>query len=169
MALFSVRVAQHILLTLVAAPLIASAFPLLKRSSMPLALVFAGFFWLWHAPEPYQATLESDVAYWAMHITLFGSATLLFSSLFATMERGVGAMVVTAAQMTFFAVLLVISPSVWHDWHLATTDAFGLSALADQQLAGALMWVAGGAILLTIVALMTLRFMRQDGHAASLR
>lgn len=169
MALFSVRVGQHILLTLVAAPLIASALPSLKRPPMALALIFAGFFWIWHVPDPYRATLESDFAYWLMHLTLFGSATLLFSSLFAAMERGVGATLLTAAQMTFLAVLLVLSPRVWHDWHLKTADAFGISALADQQLAGALMWVAGGGFLLAIVAMMTLRFVRRERHADSLR
>ncbi|MGR3511986.1 MAG: cytochrome c oxidase assembly protein [Paracoccaceae bacterium] len=169
MALFSARVGQHILLVLVAAPLMASALPRFNCATMPLALIFAGFFWLWHAPGPYEATLQSDLVYWTMHITLFTSAVLLFSSLFKARERALPATAVTALQMTLYAVLLVFSPRVWHDWHLEVTEAYGLSALADQQLAGALMWVAGGAILLTIIAAMTYQFLRDGERTAHVR
>src|SRR6056297_2428630 len=91
MALFSARVGQHILLALLAAPLMASALPALRARSLPIAGVFALLFWGWHAPVPYQATLESDVVYWAMHLSLFGAALALFSALRAAPERGLAA------------------------------------------------------------------------------
>lgn len=165
MALFSARVAQHILLTLVAAPILAAALPRLRLPALPLALLFAGLFWFWHAPAPYAATLRSDAVYWSMHLSLFGAALLLFSALFAALERGLLALLFTAFQMTLYAVMIVVSPQVWHDWHLATTAPYGLSALADQQLAGALMWVAGGGLMLTIVAVMASRFLREEEAA----
>jgi len=161
MALFSARVAQHILLTLLAAPLLAAALPRVRVPAMPPALLFAALFWLWHAPEPYQATLESDLAYWTMHLSLFGSATLLFMALRARPERSIAAAALTAAQMTLFAAILTLSPNVWHGWHEITTLPYGLSALADQQLAGGVMWVAGGALFLTIVGRLALRFMKE--------
>ncbi|MEO1364636.1 MAG: cytochrome c oxidase assembly protein, partial [Pseudomonadota bacterium] len=89
MALFSARVAQHILLTLVAAPLLAGALPRTRISPLGAAVVFAALFWLWHAPAPYQATLASDLTYWAMHLSLFASATLMFASLRAAPEQAV--------------------------------------------------------------------------------
>src|SRR6056297_2853307 len=91
MALFSARVGQHILLALLAAPLMASALPALRAPSLPIAGVFALLFWGWHAPVPYQATLESDGVYWAMHLSLFGAALALFSALRAAPERGLAA------------------------------------------------------------------------------
>lgn len=166
MALFSARVAQHILLTLVAAPVIAAALPRLTLPSLPPALVFAALFWFWHAPQPYQATLESDLFYWSMHLSLFGSAVLLFAALFAAPERGLMAGVLTAAQMTFYAVLIVLSPQLWHEWHAVTTLPYGLTALGDQQLAGALMWVAGGGIFLTVVAGLSLHFLSENEGSA---
>src|SRR6056297_797896 len=65
MALFSARVAQHLALTLVAAPLIAAALPRAPQLPLaPVAALFAVLFWTWHAPAPYALTLGSDLAYW---------------------------------------------------------------------------------------------------------
>src|SRR3954469_370171 len=88
-ALFSARVTQHMIITLIAAPLLVLAFePSLsghrvrRETSFALgsSLVFALVLWIWHMPEPYAATFDSDVVYWAMHLTLFGSAVLLWST-----------------------------------------------------------------------------------------
>jgi putative membrane protein len=162
MALFSARVGQHIALTLLAAPILAAALPALRLPALPLAGLFAVLFWTWHAPAPYQATLESDLAYWAMHISLVGSAVLLFSALRAAPMRGLAAAGLTGAQMTLYAMLLTLSPSVWHGWHLATTAPYGLTALADQQLAGGLMWVAGGGLFMACIAVTVFRLVRAE-------
>ncbi|MEL6798954.1 MAG: cytochrome c oxidase assembly protein [Pseudomonadota bacterium] len=161
MALFSARVAQHILLTLAAAPLLAAALPALRLPSLPLAVVFAVLFWFWHAPAPYQATLESDLMYWTMHLSLLGAAVALFSAIFAAPERAILGAALTGAQLTIFATVLTLSPQVWHPWHQLTTVPYGLSALADQQLAGALMWVAGGALFLAVVGWAAAAFLRR--------
>jgi len=169
MALFSARVGQHILLTLLAAPLLATALPASRLPALPFAVVFAALFWGWHAPGPYAATLQSDLVYWAMHLSLFTSATALFSTLRAAPERGVVAAAVTASQMTVYAALVVLSPEPWHRWHDLTAAPYGLTALADQQLAGALMWVGGGALFLAIVATLAARFLGGRTGAPDMR
>jgi putative membrane protein len=161
MALFSARVAQHILLTLVAAPLLAASLPKLRLPPMPLAVVFALLFWFWHAPAPYQATLEGDLTYWAMHLSLFSSATLMFAAFQATPEQSIPAAALTGAQLTLFAVVLTLAPSPWHSWHTLTTIPYGLGPLADQQLAGALMWVAGGLLFLAVIGKLALTFLQE--------
>jgi putative membrane protein len=161
MALFSARVGQHILLTLVAAPLLAQALRLRLLGVVPSAGLFALLFWIWHAPAPYAATLHSDLVYWAMHLSLLGAAWMLWSALLGAVHTRPHLVVLgvagTAAQMTLLSALLVFSSDVWHDWHLLTTLAYGLSPQADQQLAGALMWVAGGALMLVAVAVLMRR------------
>lgn len=161
MALFSARVGQHILLALVAAPLLASALPVLRIAPMIPAIVFAGLFWAWHFPVPYAATLAGDLAYWAMHGSLFGAATVVFAALRAAPAAGVLPAAFTAAQLTGFAAVLTLSPEPWHPWHDLTTAPYGLTALADQQLAGALMWVAGGALFLALVGGLAARFLHE--------
>lgn len=159
MALFSARVGQHILLTLVAAPLLASALPRLPVPPMAAALVFAALFWTWHAPAPYAATLAGDLAYWTMHLSLFASATVLFAAFQAAPGASVLAAAFTSAQLTAFAVLLTLAPEPWHRWHELTTVPYGLTALDDQQLAGALMWVAGGGLFLALTARFALGYL----------
>lgn len=161
MALFSARVAQHILLTFVAAPLVAAALPRLRLPGLPAAGAFAALFWFWHAPAPYQATLSSDLIYWAMHISLFAAATALFASLRGKPEHGLPAAALTGAQMTAYAVMLTLSPVPWHDAHLTTTLPYGLDPLADQQLAGALMWVVGGLFFLIVIGTLAFRFVQR--------
>src|SRR5690606_24118390 len=103
-ALFSARVGQHMILVLIAAPLIMlgrpeTAFAAIadrarcRAGSGTVALLrvltgstaawiaFAVPVWFWHAPGPYAATFEADWIYWAMHITLFGSSLLLWRTL----------------------------------------------------------------------------------------
>jgi len=166
MALFSARVAQHILLTLLVAPIIAAALRPVRLPALPFAVLFAALFWAWHAPAPYIATLQSDFIYWSMHLSLLGSAVLLFATLRAAPEKGLTAAAFTGAQLTLYAMIITLSPGVWHPWHFATAPAFGISALADQQLAGGLMWVAGGALFMSIIALMAHRFVREPDRSA---
>lgn len=166
MALFSARVGQHILLTLVAAPVLAAALPRLNVPAMPFAIVFALLFWAWHAPAPYEATLESDLTYWAMHLSLFTTATALFVALRAAPERAVLAAAFTGAHLTLYAMIVTLAPAPWHDWHVHTTAPFGLSALSDQQLAGALMWVSGGLLFLTVISRLAFSFLEKSDLSA---
>jgi putative membrane protein len=166
MALFSARVGQHLLLTLVAAPLLARMWLHHVPPAKVAALVFAVLFWVWHSPQPYAWTLSSDLAYWSMHLSLLGSAIALWAALRHSIAvrpfESVIVLAATAAQMTMLAVLLIFSPYAWHDWHETAALFWGLSGIADQALAGALMWVAGGLLMLAAVLLLTRRFFRRE-------
>ncbi|WP_306118851.1 MULTISPECIES: cytochrome c oxidase assembly protein [unclassified Roseitalea] len=179
MALFSARVGQHLLLTLVAAPLIAHALDGRRVPPMGGAIVFSGFFWFWHLPTPYQTTLQSDAIYWAMHLTLLGSAIVFWSALFGRMDRqpisGFLSAILVGAQMSALSAILVFSTGLWHDWHRAVTAPYGLSAMADQALAGGLMWVFGSLLFVGAIGLMVVRLVARAesragiGHATSPR
>lgn len=47
-------------------------------------------------------------------------------------------------QMGLLGALLTFTPQPLYAWHLVTTEAWGLTPLEDQQLAGLVMWIAGG-------------------------
>jgi len=151
-ALFSARVAQHMTLILLAAPLIASALPgpMKPSTSASLWLSAAFFFlslWFWHMPVPYDATFASTPAYWTMHLTLFGSAILLWRELLNHQYQRLGeALVVgalTSMQMGLLGAILTFATHPLFLWHLTTTWAWGLTPLRDQQLGGVFMWVPG--------------------------
>lgn len=155
-ALFSARVGQHMLLMLAAAPLIASGFPATRASgSVRLWLASAALFvalWFWHMPVPYAATFRSTPIYWAMHLSLFGSAVWLWTQLFGHSRERAGAALaagaITSIHMGLLGAVITFAAAPMYSPHFATAQAWGLSALADQQLGGVLMWVPGCALFL---------------------
>src|SRR5262245_44528333 len=145
--LFSARVLHHVVLIAAAAPLLALAFPQRRPGALPLAVLVAAhaaILWVWHAPGAYAWGLASVPAYWLMQTSLLGSAWLMWRAILApTTQTGAAlvALVATIAQMGLLGALIVFAPGSLYAVHLATTAPWGLSALADQQLAGLLMWV----------------------------
>jgi putative membrane protein len=151
-ALFSARIAQDVILTLVAAPLIAMGLTRVHASSRSWSLWMSAtaFFvalWFWHMPVPYEATFTSVWVYWVMHTTLFGTSLLLWRNLLHHSPRQTG-QVLVAGQFTFvhmglLGAVLALADRPLFPWHLLTTESWGLTPLQDQQLGGTIMWVPG--------------------------
>jgi putative membrane protein len=152
LALFSARIAQHMILILLAAPLIASARPAGARQprAMTLWVAVAVFFislWVWHMPVPYDATFKSTGVYWLMHLSIFGSAIFLWHALLhhrhdrlvAVLSAGA----ITSMQMGLLGAILTFAAHPLYLSHLTTTWGWGLTPLRDQQLGGVFMWVPG--------------------------
>lgn len=170
-SLFAARVGQHMILTLIAAPLVAAGHPatalrgILGRRGPPptsgdgpakSAVLAAGLFWAllwyWHAPGPYAATFESTLVYWTMHVTVYGSALWLWSALLAQPRRQpvwtISAGLISTIQMGLLGALITLAPRAVYAPHFTTTFAWGLSPLQDQQLGGAIMWIPGCVVFL---------------------
>lgn len=167
-ALFTARVGQHLLLILVAAPLLALGGAWPRRwptaGAAPAAFAFAVALWMWHLPGPYGASFRSDTVYWAMHLTLSGTALWFWAALLrraserpeVVLLAGLG----TAVQMALLGALLTLAPRPLFAVHAGTTGPWGLTWLEDQQLGGLLMWVPGGLLfagVMLAVAAMVLR------------
>lgn len=149
-ALFSARTVHHVLLVAGAAPLLAWRPPLAGRWSLPTAtLSAAGVFWAWHAPGAYSWALSNDAAYWVMQSTLLGSALWFWGA--ASRARpvsAVAALLVSTIQMGLLGALLTFADWAVYAPHAATTLAWGLSPLEDQQAAGLIMWAPAASIYL---------------------
>lgn len=146
-ALFSARVLHHVLLVAVVAPLLALAFPVWRAGSPPLGVLVATsavILWLWHAPGLYAWGLASVPAYFLMQVSLLGSAWLMWRAILSPATpsgAALVALVATIGQMGLLGALIVFAPGPLYAVHLASTAPWGLDPLADQQLAGLLMWV----------------------------
>ncbi|WP_270933718.1 cytochrome c oxidase assembly protein [Falsiroseomonas oryzae] len=150
-ALFSARVAQHLVLLAVAAPMLALALPIYRHGPAGMAAAAAAFaaaLWAWHLPGPYALTFRSDIAYWAMQGSLVATATWLWHGLLLGAARrpevAILAGLATAAQMGALGALLTFTPRPLFVPHALSTLPWGLTPLEDQQLGGLLMWVPGG-------------------------
>jgi putative membrane protein len=151
-SLFSARIAQHMILLLVAAPLIALAWPkpLGQRSAWSAWIAAAAFFvalWFWHMPTPYDATFGSSLIYWLMHVTLFGSGIALWRELLHHRRSHTGEILLVSTlssmQMGLLGALFTLAARPLFLAHLSTSAVWGYTPLQDQQLGGILMWVPG--------------------------
>jgi putative membrane protein len=103
-------------------------------------------------PAPYDATFTAAWIYWAMHVSLFGSAILLWSELLNhrpdQTAQALAAGTITFVHMGLLGAVLTLADRPLFQWHFITTQVWGLTPLQDQQLGGALMWVPGIALFL---------------------
>ena len=147
-ALFSARIVHHVLLVAVAAPLLAQPWPA-RRSGQaaPALAVSTAVLWVWHAPAAYDLALAHVGVYWAMQVSLLASATWFWREVFAPGRSPVEALTLVVAgfaQMGMLGAILTFAPEPLYAAHAIAPLAWGLTPLADQQLAGVLMWVPAG-------------------------
>jgi putative membrane protein len=109
--------------------------------------------WLWHVPGPYQAALASDFVHALEHASFLGTALLFWWVLVRPAGRVWGSFAAgakflfvftTMLHSGFLGALITFAPAPWYPAYLFTAPAFGLDALADQHLAGVLMWIPTG-------------------------
>ncbi len=157
-SLFAGRIGQHMLLVLVAAPLIALGLPL-RRSGRgwPVwlsAMVFFLALWFWHMPVPYESTFSSTTVYWCMHMTLVGSAIWLWREVLNPADEHAAVSLIagalTSMQMGMLGAFLALAGHPLFRTHLLTTWPWGLTPLEDQELGGTIMWVPGIAFFLWV-------------------
>lgn len=165
-ALFSARALHHLLLVSIAAPALALSLPLrgLRLSGAGAAVLTAMALVLWHVPEVYRAAWDSVWVYWSMQFALVLPAWALWSQVFAAKDGDAGALLGHAAlvgalagAMGLIGAVLTFADRILYPEHLASTELWGLTPLADQQLAGLMMWVPGLLPLAVIAAGMVRR------------
>ncbi len=143
-ALFSARMAHHVILAIIAAPLIALALPRRGRGIAAWTLIHAAVFALWLTPGAYSLALDSDGAYWLMQASLLGSGTAFWQAVRnESAPMAVASLLATTVLTGLLGALLTFAGTPLYAWHATTTQAWGLTPLADQQLAGLIMWVPG--------------------------
>lgn len=185
-ALFSVHMAQHLLLAVVVPVLLTYARSLhcitmglsrsLRHRTRPIrrwggarlsrlpalpvaALVFAAVLWAWHLPFLYDAAVESGTIHVLEHASFIGAGSLLWAAVLDP-SRGFlpRSMLLfgTAFHSGLLGALLVLAPDTLYRSHLEQTIA-PISPLLDQQLAGLLMWIPMGAVFLVTLAVLVVR------------
>jgi putative copper resistance protein D len=196
--LFSVHMVQHVLLTLVAAPLIVLSAPVTlvlrvaspatrRRWLLPLLharvtrvlshpvvawIVFAGVMWVSHFSPLFDAALEDPLIHDAEHV-LFLVAALLFwwpaIGLDPTpwrLSHPVRALfiVLQMTQNTLLSVVILNAQVVLYPHYATVQRSWGPSPLEDQQIAAALMWVAGDLLFLAAAFLQLVGWSRAEGR-----
>ncbi len=187
--LFSAHMTQHLILIMIAAPLlILSDLPLavvwalprrwaqslghglnraaplsrlwhLLTSPVSAWLLFAIPFWAWHASVLYEAALRNETVHSLEHLGFLLTSMLFWWVLFrrTTADHihygmAVAYLFTTMLQSTILGALMTFTSLPWYPYYARLTAAWGITPLADQQLAGLIMWMPGNLVftLLTI-------------------
>ncbi|HEX8271506.1 MAG TPA: cytochrome c oxidase assembly protein [Longimicrobiaceae bacterium] len=136
-------------------------------------LLHAAALWLWHLPAAYQATLRSDAVHTLQHASFLGTGLLFWWTVVHGREgrMGYGASVfylfATAMHSGGLGALLTFARSPWYPAYAGATEAWGLTPLEDQQLAGLIMWIPAGLSYLVAALLLIAAWMRESERRAA--
>ena len=116
--------------------------------------------WLWYAPALYQAAVANEVVHALEHSSFLMVATLFWWIVIypqgGRRRYGVSLLYVflTALQGGILGALLTFSTVLWYPVYAPLATAWGMTPLADQQLAGLIMWIPSGILYLLAAALL---------------
>lgn len=155
--LIALHMAQHLVLIALVAPAVAG----LTRLSPPPVMAWLGFvatFLFWHWPAARGTAMKLlELA------TILGTAVLFWCAAFAAdrLSHGARALYVMTAAVAIDlpGVVMIFAPHVICAVPGEDAAAFGLTPLADQQLAGLLMWVPANLVFFAIATFLFARWM----------
>lgn len=176
--LLSMHMLEHALLIWIAAPLIlVGALPLLRnvrRLPAPLRslaiithpapawAISTVVLWAWHAPPAYELALTNPIAHGVEHLWFVGGYLLYWWPLVApptavgrlhSNVARAGYLLAGATQSALLGAVIMFRSDVIYSQYLHIPGATLSSALADQRLAGALMWFPGAVVFALAAAL----------------
>jgi cytochrome c oxidase assembly factor CtaG len=210
--LLLVHMTQHLLLMLVAPPLLLLgapwapllrgfsprtlknglgpflAWPALRRLARALThpvvcwTVFVSTTWAWHVPAAYDLALRSPSWHAVEHASFLAAGILFWWPVIQPRPSRprwprwalVPYLLLASLQNTALSAILAFSDRVLYPAYAAGPRLLGLSALADQAVAGAILWVPGSILMLVpvvgvVVGLLEPEGMRPAGKRAPRR
>lgn len=190
--LYSVHMVQHLLLSLVAPPLLllgtpawlartllrpSFVFGIIRRLSRPLPalLLFNLVIALTHWTVVVDLAARSELAHFAFHAALFGTAMLMWMPVASPMIElprlpYPGQMLYLFAQSllpTVPASFLTFGSTPLYQVYAEAPRTFGISAITDQRLAGLFMKIVGGLVLWSVIAVLFFKWHAQESADGS--
>jgi putative membrane protein len=124
--------------------------------------------WSWHLPGLYRAALAAPAIHALEHASFLVTALLLWSLVLRTGPRrrlahGPAILLLfgTALQGAVLGAVLAFAARPLYGLASAGSRAWGLAPLADQQLAGLIMWVPAGAVYIGAMATLFWRWLQE--------
>jgi putative membrane protein len=124
--------------------------------ALTVLLLHAAVLWAWHVPALFESALHSESVHVVQHLGFFLTAALFWWALvhgrYGRLGYGIGVMYVfaTAMHTQILGALLTFGSRTWYPTHTARTVAAGMNAVADQQLAGIVMWIPFGVVFVLV-------------------
>lgn len=174
--LFSIHMLQHVLLTLVAPPLMVRgvphwlirpllrpdwAFKTARTITHPIGafLAFNIVFSVWHLPALYNASLTYNLVHVTEHVMMIGTAMIMWWPLTSTMPelprvsypmQMMYLFGLSVAQLIVFGALTFAGEPLYQHY-VDAQRITSISALADQQIGAIIMKIGGGLLFLGLL------------------
>ncbi len=180
--LFAAHMAQHVLLLAVAPPLIVLSAPWTRLwSSLPRALTHPLFAWtlfnatmiVWHIPALYDVSLRSGALHVLEHCLFFGTGLLFWGAAFdsARLASWWRIAYLTTGMLVGWLIALVLAfatSPLYSAYAALPHRPWGLSELADQQIAAGVMWVPGSLAYTVAIIVFVYRWLEPESSARRL-
>jgi len=141
----------------------------LARHPLAILVVYTTVVWAWHLPGPYQAAIRSGAVHGVEHASFLAVAMAFWAGVTRTGPRRriryVPSMLLvlgTMLQSTWLAAILTFGGRAY-PLYAQRAAAWRIDALADQQLAGAIMWIPPSILYLTVFSVLFVRWLRELG------
>lgn len=134
-------------------------------------LLYVIALWGWHHPTAYQAALRHELVHDIEHLTFFGTGVLFWCPIIHPAPRLQGRIAygwrllyvfLAAGQNTLLAALLSLTERVLYPYYLGVPRLWGLPAIDDQAIGGAIMWVVGGMMYPLVLLVLVAKFLREE-------
>ncbi len=185
--LFSVHMLQHVLLTLVAPPLIILGLPewlirpllrpnwsfrLARVATHPVVAfgIFNIVFSIWHVPSLYGTSVNHHSIHVAEHLMFMGSAMLMWWPIVSIMPElprltqplQIGYLfALSVAQIIVFAIITFAKEPLY-EFYVNAPRISTISPVLDQQIGAIAMKVASGTLFLVLMIIIFLRWFGED-------
>lgn len=131
----------------------------LAASPGAASTVHGAALWLWHAPWLFDLALKNELVHWLEHVTLLSSGLLFWWALMRARGPAIGwgllALLGTVIHSGLLGALITLAPRPLYETY---AERGVLSdVLADQQLAGLIMWVPMGSVYLLAALVLAAR------------
>ena len=185
--LFSAHMLQHLLLTLVAPPLLIVGTPdwlirpflrpdvlfrlaRLITHPVPAFVLFNVTFSLWHIPPLYNLSVTNHLVHIFEHLLFMGTAMVMWWPIASVMPelprltyplQMIYLFLLSIAQLIVFAPI-TFSREPLYQWYVDAPHVFAISPVVDQQIGAIIMKMGGGAIFITLIIVAFFRWFNRE-------
>jgi putative membrane protein len=132
--------------------------------------LWAANLYIWHIPLLYQGALHHSAVHALEHFCFFGFGAIMWAAVLETLPGpewfGTGAKLGYVAGVRVLEAILgnafIWSGTVFYPFYEHPTDMWGISAVGDQQIAGAVMMVEGSIVTLGVLAWLFLKMAQES-------
>jgi putative membrane protein len=189
--LFSAHMVQHLVLTLVAPPLLILGTPgwmlrpaLRWRGVGPVArfvtsartafVLFNLVIIAWHLPGMYEFAMEHHNIHIVQHLCFMVAATLMWWPILSPMPElprlsyplQMLYLFLMTIPMSIVAVCIAYADHALYPFYAAAPRIWGITPMQDQLIGGLIMWIPGGLFFFTVISVIFFRWQQAGGDSA---